>query len=54
MGEKSSQEIAVELFLKLRSSSKDDEEAIERTKKVMDAFKPQPPAFTAAKASEKV
>ena len=54
MSGKSDLEVSVELFLKLRSSSADDEEAIERTKKVMEAFKPQPPAFTAAKASEKV
>lgn len=51
---KSSQEIAVELFLKLRDPNLSDEENIEKTKKVLNALKPQPPAFTAAKASEKV
>lgn len=47
-------EVSVELFLKLRDPNVSDEENIEKTKKVLDALKPQPPAFTAAKASEKV
>ena len=49
---KSDLEVSVELFLKLRDPNISDEENIEKTKKVLNALKPQPAGFTNSKPSE--
>jgi hypothetical protein len=48
MGDQLNQAIAIELFLKLLDPNRSDEENIARTKKILDAFKPQPAGFTTA------